>query len=151
VDTGYDFLLPEFFNILFFQQKSVIIFPYVDIKHLKAIEVFLEGYTIIDIDTTALHNISTIVSHEAYNSYSVKPVLYFIVNANLKIIKDLMELSKIHCIINTSDNPESLVQSNEFIFYNKKNRFFLNYNSENQDLLYETELLQESKNEQFLL
>ena len=120
MDTEYDFLLPEFFNILFFQQKSVVIFPYVDIKHLKALEVFLEYYSIIDIDATALHNISTIVSHEAYNAYSIKPILYFIVNANLNVIKELMELPKMHCIINTSDNAESLVQGDEFIFYNKK-------------------------------
>jgi hypothetical protein len=55
MDTEYDFLQPEFFNILFFQQKSLVVYPYVDINHLKALEDFAEGYTIINIDATALH------------------------------------------------------------------------------------------------
>ena len=151
MDTAYDFLQPEFLSILFFQQKSLVIYPYVDLKHLKALEVFTEGYSIINIDATALHNVSTIISHEAYHSYSLRPTFYFIINADMGVVKDLLELPTIHCIINSPENVESLVKGEEFIFYNKKNKTFLNYNSEECDLSYETELLQGPQNEQSIL
>jgi hypothetical protein len=66
-------------------------------------------------------------------------------------MKDLMELPEIHCIVNISENVESLVKGEEFIFYNKKNKSFLNYDSKSQDLSYEIELLQESLNKQCFL
>ena len=151
MDTGYDFLQPEFLNILFFQQKSLVIFPYVDIKHLKALEIFTEGYTIIDIDSTALNNVSSIISHEAQHSYSLKPTLYFIVNAPASIISDIMHLPPMHCIINTPENVESLVEGNDFIFYNKKSKQFLNFTSSSQKLNFETSLMEEYPSEQLLL
>ena len=151
MDTGYDFLQPEFLNILFFQQKSLVIFPYVDIKHLKALEIFTEGYTVIDLDSTALHNVSSIISHEAQHSYSLKPTFYFIVNAPTSIVKDIMELPEIHCIINTPENVESLAKDNEFIFYNKKSKHFLNLTPSSQDLNFATSLMEEYSSEQLLL
>ena len=151
MDTGYDFLQPEFLNILFFQQKSLVIFPYVDIKHLKALEIFTEGYTVIDIDSTALHNTSSIISHEAQHSYSLKPTFYFIVNASASIVKDIMELPEIHCIINTPENVESLVKDDDFIFYNKKSKHFLNFTPSSRDLNFDISLMEEYPSEQLLL
>ncbi|MFW9950917.1 MAG: hypothetical protein ACFFKA_12435 [Candidatus Thorarchaeota archaeon] len=150
MDTEYDFLRPEFLDIIFFQQKNLVIFPYVDVKHLKALEIFAEGYAVIDIDTTALHNVSDILAHEVQQSYSHKPTLHFILNANLSIIKDLMELPEIHCIINTSENPEPLIKDNEFIFYNKKSKQFLNYDINQENLVFEIDLLQSSQDEHIL-
>ncbi|MDX1797557.1 MAG: hypothetical protein R3255_02805 [Candidatus Lokiarchaeia archaeon] len=56
MDTGSDFIKPEFLNIIFFQQKNLVIFPYVDLKHLHALEKFTVGYNVVDLETTALHN-----------------------------------------------------------------------------------------------
>ncbi|MFX1277712.1 MAG: hypothetical protein ACFFAT_22055, partial [Promethearchaeota archaeon] len=73
MDTGTDFIRPEFLNILFFQQKNLVIFPYVDVKHLHALEIFTVGYTVIDLESTALHNIKEILEFEKDNSYSQSP------------------------------------------------------------------------------
>jgi hypothetical protein len=31
MDTAFDFIKPEFLHILFFQQKNLVIYPYVDL------------------------------------------------------------------------------------------------------------------------
>ena len=61
MDTQYDFITPEFLNLLFFQQKNLVIFPYVDLKHLRSLQVFAVGYDVVDIDSTVVHNLSEIV------------------------------------------------------------------------------------------
>jgi len=78
VDTGYDYISPEFLNIILFQQKNLVIFPYVDLKHFHALEVFAVGYNIVDLDSTAIHNIVELLEYESYNSYSQNPTLFFI-------------------------------------------------------------------------
>ena len=69
MDTGIDFLQPEFLNILFFEQKNLVIYPYVDLKHLRTLEIFTTGYNVVDLESTALYNLKEIIEFEA-NSYS---------------------------------------------------------------------------------
>ena len=78
MDTGADFIQPEFLNILFFQQKNLVIFPYVDLKHLHALELFTVGHNIVDLDSTALHNLAEILEFESSNNYSQNPPRYFV-------------------------------------------------------------------------
>ena len=54
MDTGYDFISPEFFNILFFSQKNLVIYPYVDVKHIHSLDCFTVGYDVIDIDSIGI-------------------------------------------------------------------------------------------------
>ncbi|MCK4383760.1 MAG: hypothetical protein KAW66_10735, partial [Candidatus Lokiarchaeota archaeon] len=63
----------------------------------------------------------------------------------------LMESPNIRCIINASENVEHLANGNYFIFYNKKNRTFLNYQPERENLAFEQQLIRSSQNEQELL
>ena len=79
-DTGFDFIQPEFLNILFFQQKNLVIFPYVDLKHLHTLELFTAGYNVVDLESTALYNLKEIIEFGAGNSYSQNKSLYFIYN-----------------------------------------------------------------------
>ena len=90
MDTGYDFLQPEFLNILFFQQKSLVIAPYVDLKHLHSLEIFTGGYNVVDLDSTALHNIREILELENNNSYSQTPCFFFITNINSNELHEIM-------------------------------------------------------------
>lgn len=144
MDTGYDFIQPEFLNILFFQQKSLVIFPYVDIKHLHSLEIFAVGYNIIDLDTTALHNIKEILELENFNAYSQNPSFFFITNLTSKQLGEIMGLDNVHCIINCNEDTKSNVNGDQFVFYNKKNNTFLNYTS--GDLAFERWLINSSKN-----
>ncbi|NHJ21276.1 MAG: hypothetical protein EAX91_10050 [Candidatus Lokiarchaeota archaeon] len=151
MDTGYDFITPEFFDILFFKQKNLVIFPYVDVKHLHSLDCFTVGHDIVDIDSTGLSNIHDIIEFESTNSYSQQPTLYFLLNVCAEDLEKIMEYQNIRCIINTSDSVEHLANSNKYIFYNKKNRIFLNYQSERENLKFEQYLFQISQNEQVLL
>jgi len=144
MDTGYDFIQPEFFNILFFQQKNLVIFPYVDVKHLHSLEIFAVGYNIVDLDTTALHNLREILELERYNSYSQNPSFFFITNVNSDQLQEIMNLENIHCIINCREDVKPYANGNNFLFYNKKNNTFLNYTPEN--LAFEKSLITSSKN-----
>lgn len=151
MDTGYDFILPEFFNILFFNQKNLVIYPYVDVKHIHSLDCFTVGHDLIDIDSTGLENLHDIVEFETNNSYSQKPTLYYLLNVSAEDIEKLVESPNIRCIINTADNVEHLANGNRFIFYNKKNKSFLNYQPERENLSFEQHLIQSSQNEQVLL
>lgn len=95
VDTAADFIRPEFLNILFFQQKNLVVFPYVDLKHLHGLEIFTAGYNVVDLESTALHNLKEILEFEATNSYSQNPTLYFIYNVDREKVKELMMLDGI--------------------------------------------------------
>jgi len=66
-------------------------------------------------------------------------------------IEKLLESPNIRCIINTSDNVDHLANGNNFIFYNKKNNSFLNYQLEKEKLSFEQHLIQTSQNEEVLL
>ena len=146
MDSGVDFITPEFLNILFFQQKNVVIFPYVDLKHLHSLELFTVGCNIVDLESTALHNLKEILEYEKDNSYSQNPTLFFIYNVSKDEISELMELKGIRCIINTSNNVQDLANGSDFLFYNKKNNQFLNYDN-NPDLEFENHLITTSENE----
>ncbi len=146
LDTGSDFIQPEFLNILFFEQKNLVIFPYVDLKHLHALECFTVGYNAIDLETTALNNIREIIEFEAFNSYSQNRSFFFIYNLDRKKVKEVMQLSDIHCILNTNEDVSSLANSDSFVFYNKKTKKFINYNSRHTDLSFEEHLIADSKN-----
>jgi len=150
MDTLYDFQKPEFLNILFFQQKNLIVFPYVDLKHIHSLDCFTVGYEVVDLDSTVLHNLREIIEFEASNTYSQQPTFYYILNAKVEDIKVLLESPNIHCVINTHENVEHLANGDNFIFYNKKNNSFLNYEPERVNLSFEQHLIQTSQNEQIL-
>jgi hypothetical protein len=151
MDTGYDFITPEFFNILFFKQKNLVIYPYVDVKHIHSLDCFTVGYDLIDIDSTGLNNVHDIVEFETSNSYSQRPTLYYLLNVKAEDLEKLMESPNIRCIINTSENVEHLANGIKYIFYNKKSKIFLNYQPERENISFEQQLIQNSQNEQGLL
>jgi len=147
VDTGYDYITPEFLNLIFFQQNSVVIFPYLDLKHLHSLEIFAIGYNIVDIDATAIHNIIELLEHESYNSYSQNPTVFFISNIARDQLQKIITLGSVHCVINLNENIDNLPrESNNFVFYNKKSKKFLNFDVENIDLSFETWLIKSSQN-----
>ncbi|MFX0019402.1 MAG: hypothetical protein ACFFBT_14345 [Promethearchaeota archaeon] len=150
MDTGYDFIQPEFLNILFFQQKSLVIAPYVDLKHLHSLEIFTVGYNVVDLDSTALHNISEIVELENNNSYSQTPCFFFITNINSNQLHEIIELDNIHCVINACEKIDSTINNGRFVFYNKKNGSFLNYDPTKINLEFEKQLINNSKNKSIL-
>jgi len=150
LDTGYDFLQPEFLNILFFEQKSLVIAPYVDLKHLHSLEIFTAGFNVVDLDSTALHNIREILELENNNTYSQTPCFFFITNINSNEIHAIMELDNIHCVINASEKIDSTIDDGHFVFYNKKNGSFLNYNPSKTNLEFEKQLIDTSKNKSIL-
>lgn len=135
-------------NILFFQQKNLVIFPYVDLKHLHALEIFTVGHNIIDLESTALHNLREILEFESTNSYSQAPSLYFIYNLDKNKVKEVMSLEKVRCVLNTSENVSELVNGSNFVFFNKKSNHFLNL--EETDFSYEEYLINNSGNKEVL-
>jgi len=145
MDTGLDFIQPEFLNILFFQQKSLIIFPYIDLKHLHSLEIFTTGFNIVDLESTALFNLKEIIEFEN-NSYSQTPSLFFIYNISRDKIKEILEIKNIRCIINTNERVEDLAENKDFVFYNKKNKKFLNFNNKDNNLEFEKYLIKSSEN-----
>ena len=150
MDTEYDFIIPEFLNILFFQQKSLVIFPYIDLKHLRSLQVFAVGYDVVDIDSTVIHNLSEIIEYEA-NCYSQRPTFYFVLNPKTEEIERLIDSAKVHCVINTREYVESLAKGDQFVFYNKKSKTFVNYDPEKQDLSFERHLIRFYPDKQLLL
>ncbi|MFX0040180.1 MAG: hypothetical protein ACFFCY_05135 [Promethearchaeota archaeon] len=150
IDTDSDFIRPEFLNILFFQQKNLIVFPYVDLKHLHVLELFTTGYNVVDLESTALHNLKEIIEFESNNSYSQNPTFYFIYNVGREKVKELMELDGIRCVINSNENIGNLANGSKFIFFNKKNNQFLNYDLTASDLEFENLLINSSQDEDIL-
>jgi len=153
LDTAIDFIQPEFLNILFFQQKNLIVFPYLDLKHLHALELFTVGYNVIDLESTALYNLKEIIEFEANNSYSQNRTFFFIYNLDNNKIKEILEIPDIRCILNTNEDIKpviNVISDNNFIFYNKKNKTFLNYDKGAMDLEFEHYLISTSENETVL-
>ncbi len=148
IDTGTDFITPEFLNVLFFQQKNLVIYPYVDLKHLHALEIFTVGHNIVDLESTALHNLREILEFESTNSYSQAPSLYFIYNLDKSRVKEVMSLDNIRCVLNASENVSELVNGSKYVFFNKKSNQFLNL--EENDLSYEEYLINNSGNKEIL-
>jgi len=151
VDTGYDYITPEFLNLIFFQQKSIVIFPYLDVKYLHSLEIFAVGYNIINLDGAAIHNIVDLLEHESYNSYSQNPSLFIISNIKEAQLRKITALDSIHCIININENLEKFpIEGKSVVFYNKKSKKFLNFNVESVDLSFETWLIKNSQNQSIL-
>ncbi len=150
MDTEYDFITPEFLNILFFQQKNLVIFPYVDLKHLRSLQVFAVGYDVVDIDSTAINNLNEIIEYEA-SSYSQQPTFYFVLSPKTKEIEKLINSPKVRCVVNTREIVESLANGTRFVFYNKKSKTFVNYEPEKQDLYFEKHLIRSYPDKQLLL
>ncbi|TFG02693.1 MAG: hypothetical protein EU539_12880 [Promethearchaeota archaeon] len=146
MDTEYDFITPEFLHLIFFKQKSIVIFPHVDLKHLRGLEAFTIGYNLIDLEATALYNIREMVKSDA-ESYSHTPNYHLIYNLDKEKAKQLLDLENAHAILNITQNASDLVEiANEnFIFYNKKSSKFLNYDFSNKDLKMERMILSLAK------
>jgi len=142
MDTGEDFVTPEFLDILFFQQKNLVIFPYVDLKHLHALEMFTAGYNVVDLESTALHDLRNILEFETTNTYSQNPTLYFIYNLDETKLRELMSINEIRCILNANENVSKLANGSQFVFYNKKSNQYLNYTP--SDLQFENYLISSS-------
>ena len=151
MDTEDDFITPEFLHLLFFEQKNVVIFPYVDLKHLRSLDLFAVGFETVDIDSTVIHNLNEIIEYENNSSYSQLKTLYFITNPSLEELERLVKSPQLRCVINSKENAERLANGDQFVFYNKKNNSFLNYDFESQDLSFEEELFRTSPNKQSLL
>ena len=150
MDTSTDFIRPEFLNILFFQQKNLVIFPYVDLKHLHGLDIFTVGHNTIDLESTALHSLREFLEVEVSNSYSQTPDLYFIYNVNKENLNELIDLQGVRCIINTNESVRDLVNGSTYIFFNKKHNQFLNYNVPDSELAFEKYLISTSENEMIL-
>ncbi|TET05798.1 MAG: hypothetical protein E3J90_00010 [Promethearchaeota archaeon] len=151
MDTGDDFITAEFLHLLFFEQKNLVIFPYVDLKHLRSADVFTIGFETVDIDSTAIHNLNEIIEYECNSSYSQLQTLYFIFNPSFEELERLVDSPKLRCVINTKENVESLANGDQFVFYNKKNNTFLNYEFEGRDLSFEEEILRNSPTRQVIV
>ena len=151
MDTRDDFITSEFLHLLFFEQKNLVIFPYVDLKHLRSVDLFTVGFETVDIDSTAIHNLNEIIEYECNSSYSQLQTLYFILNPSFEELEILVDSPKLRCVINSKDNVESLANGDQFVFYNKKNNTFLNYEFEGRDLSFEEEILRSSPTDQAIM
>ncbi|MEJ2296445.1 MAG: hypothetical protein P8Y23_16970 [Candidatus Lokiarchaeota archaeon] len=148
MDTGYDYITPDFFNLIFFQQKNIVIFPYLDLKHLHSLEIFTVGYNLIDLDATAIHDIIDLLEHESYNSYSQNPTMFFISNVTQDQLRKIIVVDSIRCIINANENIENFpTNKSNFIYFNKKTKNFLNFNPDGMDFNLETWLIKKSQNQ----
>ncbi|MFX0141274.1 MAG: hypothetical protein ACFFDN_46975, partial [Candidatus Hodarchaeota archaeon] len=127
MDTEYDYITPEFLHLLFFEQKNLVIFPYIDLKYLHSFELYTIGYNIIDLESTMIHNLVEIIDLTSQNSYSSTKNFYFVYNLNRKKLQDILQLSDIRCLLNSSENVSELADGDSFIFFNKKNNRFINY------------------------
>jgi len=151
MDVGYDFLTPELMQAIFFQQKNLVIYPYLDIKHLKALELFTAGHSSIELDCTALNDIISILEHQE-GIYSQSPPFFFVFNASSKIVQSVQEIENVRYIINTNENVESFANGSQLLFYNKKSKKFVNPSLENNsELEFETELFRQSQGDQDIL
>ena len=151
MDTEYDFFTPEFLHLLFFKQKNLVVFPYVDLKHLRSLDLFAVGFETVDVDSTVIHNLNEIIEYENNNSYSALQTLYFVLNPSFEELERLVDSHGLRCVINSKENVESLANGDQFVFYNKKSNSFLNYSFEKLDLSFEEELFRISPNKQSLL
>ncbi|MFX1574327.1 MAG: hypothetical protein ACFFB0_16425 [Promethearchaeota archaeon] len=150
MDTATDFIRPEFLNILFFQQRNIVIFPYVDLKHLHGLDIFTIGHNTIDLESTALHNVREFLEGEVNNSYSQTPNLYFIYNVDKENLNEILGIQDVRFIINTNENVRDLANGDSYIFFNKKHNQFLNYNIPDSELAFEEYLISSSENEMIL-
>ncbi len=119
-----------------------------DLKHLHSLEIFTAGHNIVDLESTALHNLKDLLEFESTNTYSQLPSLYFIYNLDKDKVKEVMSLKNIRCVLNVRVNVSELVNGSTFVFYNKKSNYFLNLDE--QDLDFEEYLITSSGNKEIL-
>ena len=151
MDTEYDFITPEFLHLIFFKQRNIVVFPYVDLKHLRSLDLFAVGFETVDIDSTVINNLNEIIEYEDNNSYSQLQTLYFVLNPSFEELERLIDSTRLRCVINSKENVERLANGDQFVFYNKKSNAFLNYDFGSQDLSFEEELFRISPSKQSLL
>ncbi len=135
---------------MFFQQKNLVIFPYVDLKYLQSLELYTVGYNTTPLEGTALNNLKEVIEFEASNSYSQNKTFYFVYNLDREKLSEIMKVREFRCIINTNENVANLANGTDFIFYNKKNKTFLNFKPQNNDLKLEEHLISTSPNRAIL-
>ncbi len=145
-----DFIQPEFLNILFFQQKSLVIYPYVDLKYLYFLEFCTVGYNVTPLDGITINNLKEVIEFEVSNNDTHNKTFYFVYNVDHEKLSEIMKINEFRCIINTNENVTNLVNGTDFIFYNKKNNRFLNFKPESSDLKLEEYLISTSPNRAIL-
>jgi hypothetical protein len=148
MDTQYDFLTPEFLHLLFFEQKNLIIFPYVDIENLRVLKMFITGYKIIEIQSNDLFNIKDVCTLSIEESDSEERPFFLISNLTRENVIELSKINSFHGILNSNEDLSDLELPNQtFVLYNKKRQEFLNYSLESQDLDFEKKIfLEKEKN-----
>jgi hypothetical protein len=136
MDTEYDFITPEFMHLLFFKQKNLVIYPHVDVKHLRGLETFTVGYTLVDMECTALYNFKDILQMPSDGN---SKNFYLIYGLDKKKASELIELEEAHCILNVSESMADVMADghDDFVFYNKKTGKFLNYNFDEEEIKFE--------------
>ena len=77
-------------------------------------------------------------------------LFFFIYNLDTNKIKEITEIPDIRCILNTNEDIKIKINRNDFIFYNKKNKTFINYDKNLYDLTFERHLISTSENETIL-
>ena len=147
MDTAYDFIKPEFLNILFFEQRNLVVYPYADLKHLTNLEAFTLGHTLVPLDATSLNDLESVLEYDQTSNYSTN--LYLLYNVSKKSIKTVLKMEGVRCIINSKETVPDLANGAAFIFYNKKTQDFVNYEPEDS-LELEKELIASSLNPQML-
>ena len=151
MDTSDDLITAEFLHLLFFEQKNLVIFPYIDLKHLRSLDLFTVGFETVDIDSTVIHNLNEIIEYEENNSYSQLQTIYFVLNPSIEELEKLLDSTRLRCVINSKENVEGLANGDQFVFYNKKTKEFLNYDFESRDLSFEKEIIRSSPNTQVIM
>ena len=144
MDTEYDFITPEFMHLLFFKQKNLVIYPHVDVKHLRGLETFTVGYTMVDMECTALYNFKDILQMPSDGN---SKNFYLIYGLDKKKTSELIALENAHCILNVSESMTDIMSDahEDFIFYNKKTGKFLNYNFDEEKIKFEHMLISLAK------
>ncbi|MEJ2248652.1 MAG: hypothetical protein P8Y97_03210 [Candidatus Lokiarchaeota archaeon] len=151
MDSGTNFIQPEFLNIIFFQQKNLVIFPYVDKEYLRTLELFTDGYTSIDFTEDQMGNPSRILASETYGPYAQERNFYIVSGLKKPTLKKVLKENNARVILQTNENVKDLANgSGEYIFYNKKTKKFLNLGLTEKDLEFETQLIQNCRNQEML-
>jgi hypothetical protein len=151
MDTQYEYLTPEFLHLLFFEQKNLIVYPYVDIENLRVLKLFITGYKIIEIQSNDLFNIKDVVSLSIEESTDEERPFFLIYNLSKKNIQDLSKVKDFHGILNSNEDLTDLtlieISDPDFILFNKKRQEFINYEFEDKDLGFEKKIfLEKDKN-----
>ena len=146
-----EFIQPEFLHVLFFEQKNLVVFPYIDARQLHSLELFTVGYNTIDVDATSLNDVESVIKFEANNQFSRVPSFYFVHNLTAEKVKKILELEGVRCVLNTRESVSDLSHDDNFVFYNKKIGKFVNYDLNESELEFERIIMGESTSEAILL